>query len=160
MRQNKIRLYAHFVWSTWNRQPLITEAIESDLYRFIQGICLDHRCAVLAIGGMPDHVHLLVALSNTITVADLMEFVKGGFSRFVTERLLHEEWFKWQGSYGVFSVSPQDKNKVIRYIQNQKQHHADGTVWTHAEETFQTTDSGLAVVTASPTQVGEEPKAS
>jgi REP element-mobilizing transposase RayT len=106
VRQNKVCLYAHFVWATWDREPFITDAIEEDLYRFIQGTCHNHKCTVLAVGGMPDHVHLLVALSNMITVANLMEFVKGASSRFVTEKLLKDGWFKWQGSYGVFSVSP------------------------------------------------------
>jgi putative transposase len=120
LRQNKLSVFLHLVWSTWDRLPLISETIERDLYRYIENTCRQHGCSVLAIGGTVDHVHLLVSYANTITIGDLMEYVKGGSSRFVTEKLNPGEFFKWQGNYGTFSVSPHDKNKVIRYIENQK----------------------------------------
>ncbi len=137
MRQNKLRVFVHFVWATWDRQPLITEAIENDLYRYVQGVCEEHQSPVLAIGGMPDHVHLLVALSNTIALSGLMKYVKGGSSRYIAESLLPGEGFKWQGNYGDFSVSPHDKDRVIRYIQNQKHHHSNGSLWSHAESSWE-----------------------
>ena len=126
MRQNKLALYVHIVWATWDRLPLITEEIERDVYRYIEGVCHKHGCPVLAIGGMPDHIHILVSLTATITIADLVEYMKGGSSRHVSEAVEAAEWFKWQGSYGAFTVSPHEKQKVTRYILNQKQHHADG----------------------------------
>jgi REP element-mobilizing transposase RayT len=135
MRRNKIQVYLHFVWATWDRLPLITEEIERDLYRCIESICQECDCAVLAIGGMPDHLHLLITFPNTLTFSGLMKQVKGGSSRRMTEEIKPGEWFQWQANYGVFSVSPQDKSRVRRYIENQKQHHADGTLWPEAEET-------------------------
>lgn len=140
MRRNKLSVFVHFVWATWDRLPLVTEEIKRDLYRYISTVCQDDKCEALAIGGMPDHVHLFVALSSTITLADLMRHVKGGSSRFVSERLKPGEWFEWQGNYGAFSVSPRDKNRVIRYILYQKQHHADGKLWPESEETFEFVD--------------------
>lgn len=134
MLKNKLSVAVHFVWATWDRQPLITEAIERDLYRYMKTVCCDDKCEVLAIGGMPDHVHLLVLLSNTITLANLVRHIKGGSSRFVTQRLKPGLWFAWQGSYGAFSVSRPQINKVVQYIANQKQHHAEGTLWPNAEE--------------------------
>ena len=130
----------HFVWATWNHEPVITEAIERELFRYIRGICSDSNCPVIAIGGMPDHIHLLVSLSNTVTVADLMEKVKGGSSRFASNSLAPDGWFKWQGSYGAFSVSSHEKRKVVHYIENQKRHHAEGVVWEHAEQTHSISD--------------------
>ncbi|HZP82753.1 MAG TPA: IS200/IS605 family transposase [Chthonomonadaceae bacterium] len=135
MGQNKLRAFLHFIWATHDRLPLITEEIERDLYRYISAVCRDDQCEVLAIGGMPDHVHLLVGLSNTISLADLMKHVKGGSSRFVTQKLKPGEWFAWQSSYAVFAVSPRDKKMVIGYIQNQKRHHAENTLWPEAETT-------------------------
>ncbi len=129
---------------------MITEAIERDLYRYIESTCRKHQCEVLAIGGMPDHIHLLVVYPSTITIADLVEYAKGSSSHFVTEKLKPGEFFKWQGNYGAFSVSPHDKNRVIRYIENQKQHHAEGTIWPHAEETY---------LSISPAQAGDGPQA-
>ena len=105
MLKNKLCVAVHFVWATWDRQPLITEAVERDLYKYIEAVCADDHCKVLALGGMPDHVHLLVLLSNTVTMADFMRHVKGGSSRFIPKCLTPGSWFAWQGSYGAFSVS-------------------------------------------------------
>ena len=65
MLKNKLCVAVHFVWATWDRQPLITEDIERGLWRYIGAVCADDHCEVLAIGGMPSHVHLLALLSNT-----------------------------------------------------------------------------------------------
>ena len=134
MLKNKLCVAVHFVWATWDRQPLITPEIERDLWRYIRTSCTDDKCEVLAVGGMPDHVHLLALLSNTITLADLMKHAKGGSSLFASDTLTPGAWFKWQGSYGAFSVSRPQIDKVIHYIQNQRQHHLEGTLWPEAEE--------------------------
>ncbi len=133
MGGNYLRLQVHFVWATWDRLPIIAAAWERRLHRQIAAIAEECHCEVLAVGGMPDHVHLLVMLPSTISVGDLMKRVKGGSSRFVSEALMPGEWFAWQGSYGATVVC--DRDKVIRYIANQKQHHADGTLWPNAEKT-------------------------
>ena len=130
---NYLRLPVHFVWATWDRLPIIQDAWEQRLHRQITAISVECGCRVLAVGGMPDHVHLLVMLPSTITVGDLMKQVKGGSSRVVSKTLTPGEWFAWQGSYGATMVG--EKDKVMRYIANQKQHHADGTLWPNAEKT-------------------------
>jgi REP element-mobilizing transposase RayT len=140
MRRNKLEVYIHFVWATWDRQPLITDDIERDLYRYISSACQDDKCDVIAIGGMPDHVHLLVKFPNTITMADLMHDVKGGSSRHVSQKLKPGEWFEWQGNYGAFSVGAREKSEIVSYIRKQKQHHAGGQVNTEIEETFEFVD--------------------
>ncbi len=133
--QNKVRVHVHFIWAIWDRLPLISSSIERRMYREIEAICAKKHCDVLALGGTEDHVHLLVNLSNTITIADLMEAVKGSSSHFANEELVPAGTFKWQGSYGAFSVSPHEKAKVINYINQQKEHHANGTIWPNAEKT-------------------------
>jgi len=135
MRRNKLEICLHLVWATWDRLPLVTEDIERDVYRYIETVACDDKCEVLALGGTADHVHLLLLFPNTLTVADLMSHLKGGSSRFITQTLKPGEWFAWQGNYEAFSVSRRDRSRVIRYIQNQKQHHADGDFWPEAEET-------------------------
>ena len=135
MLKNKLCVAVHFVWATWDRSPLVTDAIARDLYKYVEAVCSDDHCKVLAIGGMPDHVHLLVLLSGTVTMANFVRHVKGGSLRSVAKRLTPGEWFAWQGSYGAFSVSQANIPKVIAYIQNQKQHHAKGTLYPNAEET-------------------------
>jgi REP element-mobilizing transposase RayT len=132
-----VRLNAslHFVWATWNRLPLVTEEIEREVHRYIETVAREDGCTVLAVGGMPDHIHLLVMMTNTASFAELMQHVKGGSSRLVSSRLKPGEWFRWQGSYGVDSVRARDRARVIAYIENQKQHHDGGTLWPEAENT-------------------------
>jgi putative transposase len=169
MPQNKLRVYVHFVWATWDRQPFITEDIERTLHRFIEATCKRHKCRVHAIGGLEDHVHLLVELSNTLTMADLMEFVKGSSSRFVNEQLGDRGVFKWQGSYGAFSVSPHERQKVANYINEQKQRHSKGRLWPAAEQSAVEYDRSIEqtepevetdrAVVSVPTKVGTRPTA-
>ena len=96
---------------------------------------------MFAVGGMPDHIHLLVALPSTISLSELMQRVKGGSSRYVTDVCKPGEWFAWQGSYGAFSLRKKDIKTFIAYIENQKQHHLDKTLWPDAEETFEEVDT-------------------
>ena len=133
-RRNLLRSYMHFIWTTHDRLPLVTEDIERQVYRYISTVCKDMKCDVLAIGGMPDHVHLLVLMPTTATFADLMKNVKGGSSRLVGAALKPGEWFDWRKNYAAFAVSPQYKDTVLAYILNQKQHHADGTLLPLLEE--------------------------
>ena len=138
MRRNKLEICLHFVWATWDRLPLITEEIEREVYRCLEQACLEKKCEVLAVGGMPDHVHLLLLSHNTATAAGLMNHLKGGSSRFVTEKLRPSQWFAWQANYGCFSISRSHRPRVAAYIQAQKQHHANGDLWPDAEETNET----------------------
>jgi putative transposase len=144
-----LNVLVHFVWATWDRLPLISPEIEVDLYHFIHAVCDREGCPVVSLGGTEDHIHLLVALSNTTSMADLMEAVKGASSRFISDKLRPGEWFKWQGSYGAFSVSARDRKRVIEYIRNQKQHHAVGSLWREAEKTHLDTEN------VSPATAGE-----
>jgi len=140
MLKNKLCVCVHSVWATWDRNPLITGDIERGLYRYVKTVCGDDKCEVLAVGGMPDHIHLLVMLSSTVTLSDLMKHVKGGSSRAVSTALKPGVWFAWQGSYGAFSVSRRDIAKTVRYIECQRQHHAEGTLWPGAEESGEYSD--------------------
>ncbi len=133
MRENKLRVIVHFVWATWDRQPLLTPELEREVHRYITAVAEDDGCPVLAIGGIEDHVHLLVSLSATISMAELMKHVKSGSSRLVREELRPGDWFQWQGHYGAFSVSPHDRATVIEYIRHQKEHHASNDLWPAVE---------------------------
>ena len=83
---------------------------------------------MIAIGGMPDHVHLFVRFPSTISIADFVKYVKGSTSHLLTHRIDPEEFFKWQGSYGVFSVSEKDIPRIKSYIHHQKAHHNNDQV--------------------------------
>jgi putative transposase len=137
MRRNKLALYLHLVWATWDRLPLITADIERRLHRNIESEAQKQGCTVLALNGTEDHVHLLVSFPTTITIADLVKQVKGVSSHFVNETLQPASQFKWQGSYGAFTVSRWDVDKIIEYIKRQKEHHASGELVQEFEETFE-----------------------
>lgn len=145
MPQAYFRLFYHFVWATWDRLPLLEGPIEGHAYALIRQQCEKMGCDLRAINGMPDHVHLLVTIPRTLCIADFIEAVKGCSSRALNEAHASEDWaFKWQGGYGVLTVSPTDVRKVAAYIRNQKQHHANGTVWAGAEKTWEDTPTKAA----------------
>ena len=135
MRRSKAEIYLHFVWGTLRRLPLVSENIERDIYRCVGDQATKLQCVVLAIGGMPDHVHLLARVPAKISASELAKQVKGVSSAFGRDRLGGESLFGWQDGYGVFSVSRSHVKRIIAYIENQKRHHADGTLWPEWEET-------------------------
>jgi putative transposase len=120
------QLYVHCVWATWDRQPLITPEIEPRLYDAMEAKCRALGCRPLAIGGMPDHVHLLIGFMPTIPIARLVGEIKGSSSHLITHVVAPGKGFKWQGSYSAFSVSKRGVRAVERYIRNQKAHHTGG----------------------------------
>ena len=128
MRSPYTQLYLHLVWATWDRLPLITDLVEGCLYEALVEKCRDLKCVPLAIGGTADHVHLLMRLPTTITVADLAQAVKGSSSYLMTHRIMPGEFFKWQGAYGAFTLRKADVPEVKVYIGRQKAHHAAGTL--------------------------------
>jgi putative transposase len=134
--RSKIYVPIHFVWATHDRLPLVAPAFEQRVYDYIARVCQDDGCRVIAISGMPDHVHLLVGISATVTLSKLMKDVKGGSSRFISEHCAPGEWFAWQAHYGAIAVSPAHVARVTAYIAKQKQHHANDTLWPDAEQTF------------------------
>jgi len=121
-------VFLHFVWTTHGRQPLITPAIERPLFRYMTGICSNLKCQVLALNGMPDHVHLAVTFPSTVAIEVFVQTVKGGSSTFAREKLVPGEFFGWRDGYYVSSFGRGDSGAVTAYIRNQKQHHADGTL--------------------------------
>jgi len=134
MPDNRISVLIHFVWATWNREPLIQTVWERELYRIMEAAFQNNRCIVVAIGGTENHIHALASITNTTTLAKLMHDVKGETSHFINARYTPPFMFRWQGSYGAFSVSAHDKERVATYIRNQKEHHANDSLWPRAEQ--------------------------
>ncbi len=129
MRSPYTQLYLHCVWATWDRLPLITPQIETQLYSAISAKCKELKCAPFAIGGIEDHVHLLVRFPTTLSVASLIKEVKGASSHLATHKITPAEFFKWQGAYGAFTVSKDVVERVSSYVLNQKKHHAANSVF-------------------------------
>lgn len=132
----RVRVFYHFVWSTWDRVALLEGDIERHAYALMRQECTEKKCLFHAVGGTADHVHLLVSLPTTLCIADFVHDVKGGSSRALNEAHGSELWtFKWQGGYGVTTVGPRDVRRVVRYIEHQQEHHAAGDLWESLEKT-------------------------
>ena len=127
------KLYYHFVWSTKDRLPLILPAFETDLYRVIAAKVKEMEGFVHAVGGTEDHVHLAVSVPPKLALSKLIGDTKGNSSHFVNHIVKSDLEFRWQDEYGVLSFGQKDLPAVVRYIHNQKQHHADGTLITAME---------------------------
>jgi len=134
MRAPWTELYLHIVWRTWRRQPFITADLQPRLYGALAHQCAALGADVLAIGGMPDHVHVLVRFPTTISIAEFVRRLKGASSHLVTKVLCWPEPFRWQGGYGVFTVSKRHVSAVEQYVLNQAKHHGDGSVHQSFEQ--------------------------
>jgi len=133
-------MVVHMIWGTFGRAPWITERIERPLYAAMADTCRELRCPPLAIGGVADHVHILVALSPAIPVATLVKEIKGASAHLITHRLAPETVFRWQGGYGAFTLRKRDTPAVRHYILRQKEHHEKKTILP-AWEQFESVDA-------------------
>ncbi|MBZ5538785.1 MAG: IS200/IS605 family transposase [Acidobacteriia bacterium] len=113
----------HCVFSTKNRQKIISADLQHSLWPYLGGIAREHKMKALAIGGVVDHVHLLLSLPSTLTVAKGIQLIKGGSSKWIHDTFSSYRQFEWQEGYGAFSVSISHEQETIRYINNQAAHH-------------------------------------
>jgi putative transposase len=115
--------YFHLIWSTKKRQPFIDTSYQERLYQYIGGIIRKHGANLIEIGGVSDHVHLLIMLGNLDHYSALIRMIKADSSRWV-----HKEWkdkqnFAWQDGYGSFAISYSHTDAVREYIKTQEDHH-------------------------------------
>src|SRR6266480_2878652 len=115
--------YFHCVFSTKERRPLITPALGARLWPFLGGIARQNKMVALEIGGVADHVHILLSLPSTLAVAKALQLIKGGSSKWVHETFPEHRLFEWQEGYGAFSISVSEKKRTVAYINNQIEHH-------------------------------------
>jgi REP element-mobilizing transposase RayT len=116
-------LLYHVVYSTKDRIPLIRTDLREPLYEYIGGIIRGEGGILLEVGGMPDHLHLLAKFKTSITVADMVQRIKGKSSKWANDRPSRRERFEWQEGYGAFTVSESLVPRVQNYIRTQEEHH-------------------------------------
>lgn len=121
MGQSLHQAYAHLIFSTKDRQNLIHGEIEQKLYSYLGGIIRDLKASLLAVNGMPDHVHLLIRVNKNVADSEFMKQLKGSSSKWMSEQ--GEKGFQWQSGYGWFSVGPKDLDLAKGYLAKQKEHH-------------------------------------
>jgi REP element-mobilizing transposase RayT len=115
-------LVYHIVFSTKNRQPLITDEFKEELYRYIGGIIRAEGGVQIEIGGVADHVHILAKFKPSIAVSDMLRLIKANSSKWANEGK-SKQHFAWQEGFSAFSVSESQFDLVRRYIRNQEEHH-------------------------------------
>ena len=121
------KIWIHAVWSTKNRQPLITSALKTKLYNHLKEKFLELKCIPKSINGTSDHIHILFALHVDASVAKIIKTVKGESSHWINHEDFLQTKFVWQTGYGAFSVSASGLSEVEKYIRNQKEHHRNRT---------------------------------
>ena len=118
------KLIYHIVLRTHQGTAPIDEAYERDLYMYIFGFCKNHQCKLYRINGMPDHIHMLVSLHPTIAIASFVHDLKIATNNFMTSnRDRFPRFEKWEQGYCALTYSEAEKERVIQYIINQKEHH-------------------------------------
>ena len=123
MSHSYIRVFYHLTWATKKRLPLITKAIKPRLYKSINATIKKEDLDLLAIGGIYDHVHVLIRTDREISVAQLIRKIKSRSAKIINETGEVYDYIKWQEGYGNCSVSSCLTPKAIRYINNQEKHH-------------------------------------
>ena len=127
MSNTYTQIHIQAVFAVQNRDSLISPAWRENLYQYITGIVQKNDHKMLAIGGMPDHIHLLMGMRPSQSLSDLMQDIKSGSSGWINKQRFVVGRFSWQEGYGAFSYSRTQVPQVIRYIANQEKHHAEQT---------------------------------
>ena len=123
MPQSLSSILIHLIFSTKNREPFISTAIEQELHPYMAKIFRELKSPSLTIGGTDDHVHILFSLGRTIEVADLIQEVKTESSKWIKTKGQEFENFHWQRGYGAFSIGQSEVATLKRYIAGQRIHH-------------------------------------
>jgi REP element-mobilizing transposase RayT len=117
------QIYIQIIFAVKNRQALIGASWEEELYKYITGIVQNKGQKMLAINGMPDHLHILIGMKPSCCLSDLVREIKKSSNSFVKEKWFTNYKFEWQEGFGAFSYSHSALDNVIAYISNQKEHH-------------------------------------
>ncbi len=127
MANTYTQMYVHLVFSPKHREALIKKAWKNELEMYITGIVQNQKHKMLAIGSMPDHVHILIGYDVNQLIPNLVEHIKTSSNHWIKEKKLSNFKFDWQRGYGAFTHSRSQLDTVIKYILNQESHHKKKT---------------------------------
>ena len=120
----------HIVFSTKNRAPIIDPSIEDELYLYLSGIIESRGAVLYKIGGIEDHIHIVIRIKPTLSIPELLRYIKTSSAKWVNDHHKIKGHFNWQIGYGIFTVSESQLDRVIAYVNNQKKHHHHKTYKT------------------------------
>jgi REP element-mobilizing transposase RayT len=127
MPQSFASLHIHVIFGTKDRRPSLLPDVAVRVYSYMGGIVGSQKGVLVAAGGIPDHVHLLIGMSRESSIAGLIREVKGGSSEWIHQTFPDMAGFGWQDGYAAFAVSCSNIPTVRRYIENQAEHHRKRT---------------------------------
>jgi REP element-mobilizing transposase RayT len=127
------KIYYHVVWTTKYRAPVILDDIETQLYQYIKKKVFQLGGYLHAINGVSDHVHLVVTIPVTISISRFIGQIKAVASTRINKTHFEIGQFKWQSGYSIFSIGQKELPYIIKYVNNQKTHHAEQTTLSNLE---------------------------
>ena len=127
MANTYTQIHIQFVFAVKFRDAVIHSSWKDELYRYMTGIVQNNKHKLIAINGMPDHIHILIGMRPTQSISDLMQDIKGSSSKWINQKGFIKGKFEWQEGYGAFSYGKSQVKDVIAYIENQEQHHSKKT---------------------------------
>jgi len=120
-------LHYHIVFSTKNREPWLREDVRARLWPYLGGISRENKLKAMMIGGVADHVHLVVSIPPSVSVSKAIQLIKGGSSHWLKENFPELVQYAWQDGYAAFSVSRSQLDSVAAYVAGQEEHHRKKT---------------------------------
>jgi REP element-mobilizing transposase RayT len=117
----------HCVWATRERRPLIKTDLQSRLWPYLGGVARQNQMKALFVGGVEDHVHALLSLPSTLSVAKAIQLLKGNSSKWISDTFQEHRDFEWQEGYGAFSIGISGAEHTMNYIRGQAEHHRNIT---------------------------------
>jgi len=127
MANTYTHMYIQFVFAVQNRMSMIQASWKSELFIYMTGIIQNNKHKLIAINGMPNHVHVFIGNKPHQLIPDLMQDIKGSLSFWINKKGFITGKFSWQNSYGAFSYSQSHIDRVAKYIRDQEQHHKKKT---------------------------------
>jgi putative transposase len=124
MADTYTQLYIQLVFAVKGRHSFIHTSWEEELYKYITVVVQNDKHKMLAINGMPDHIHIFIGLNPSTSISDLVKDIKRASNNLINDKGLTNNKFEWQSGYGAFSYSKSQIDQVCKYILNQKAHHA------------------------------------
>ena len=113
----------HCVWATKGRRPFIKPDLQSRLWAYLGGIARENKMKTLVVGGVEDHVHVLLSIPSTLSIAKSIQLLKGNSSKWIHDTFKERRDFEWQQGYGAFSIGISGIGDTTKYIQDQVKHH-------------------------------------
>ncbi len=118
------QLYIQLVFAVKGRTNFIEQSWEDELYKYITAVVQNDRHKMLAINGIPDHIHIFLGLNPAFSVSDLVKDIKRASNNWINNKGFTKGKFEWQSGYGAFSYGKSQIDQVFKYVLNQKTHHA------------------------------------